>query len=215
MENENLTTSWKSRAIELTKHPIVLLVLGFLLTDMIGTRISENIQSQKEVVREIEIQQQLRLESISEITELFYERYTLSSLLASSIKRDFSSLDELVDRKREYDETYKKWNTKLQAIQLRIREISNSKDYSEIESFVQYGLIPHFTKLDELLTEDYDCKTTGKKCNYDPQLVRNELDKCLACSYSISNFLWTMTRFEKDRKLIEDARRSLYERCPK
>jgi hypothetical protein len=73
----------------------------------------------------------------------------------SAIVRN-APISEVKERKAAYDSSFVKWNRELQATQLTIRTMVKDNEYSEIESYVEYGLTPHFKTVDQGLTRAYD-----------------------------------------------------------
>src|SRR5260370_8086947 len=84
------------------------------------------------------------------MSRIIYERRTATVMLASSLFRN-APLAELTKRKGDYDSAFVKWNRELQVTQLTIRVMVEENKYSEGESYVQYGLVPHFTRLTHAL----------------------------------------------------------------
>lgn len=198
---------------KLSKNPLVLLLFGFLFTSIIGTYVSHKIQEESKIEhREIE-NRKLSLESVSQITDLIYERINASALLNSSLRREANE-QEFIERKKTYDYTYSNWNSKLQSTQLKIREITEEKTYSIVESYIQYGLIPHFKNIDDALTEGYDKKIKSQEYHYNPK-TKDEIKKCIDCGYVISQYLWTQISYKKDTALIKNSLAELEKRCPR
>lgn len=105
--------------------------------------------------------------------------------------------------------------------QLTIRGMVGEKEYSDVESYVQFGLVPHFARLDLILTAAYDAKLHSP---HEPTAMKGsdistDLAATLDCAYSITNYLWTIANpqiVDKDgRQPQGSAKEELEKRCPK
>lgn len=206
----------------LSTNPMALLVAGFLLTTIVGTVLTSWYSSrqleQQKGIEQIKAKQEAGLAAISRISELMYERYTTAMFLASALKRD-APLEEIKERKKLYDDASLKWNTQIQNTQLIVRSITSDSAYSKTESFIQYGLTPHYSMIDRHLTAGYDAALRGQGWHYGTTPVGRELTRCLNCNYAISNYLWTRANLYGNEKNNEEklvkAEKELAAACPR
>lgn len=211
-----------SRWEKLSANPLLLLVVGFILTTLVGNLLTSWYSSrqldQQKNIEQIKAKQEAGLSAISKISELMYERYTTAMFLASALKRD-APLEEIKDRKKLYDDASLKWNTQIQNTQLIVRSITSDSAYSKTESFIQYGLTPHYSMIDRHLTAGYDAALRGQSWSYSTTPVGRELTRCLNCNYAISNYLWTRANLygsekNNEEKLVK-AEKELTAACPR
>jgi hypothetical protein len=131
---------------EASRHPLVITIIGFILTGIGGAGFTwwlnslsnaRDVQRVAEVRRaEFEAAGRARdVEAVREVTDLINERRTRAMLVASAIHRR-SSGAEIESRKAAYDDVYVRWNTKAQSISLRIREIFKALAPSAYEGYI-------------------------------------------------------------------------------
>jgi hypothetical protein len=86
--------------------------------------------------------------------------------------------------------------------QLTIRGMVGEAEYSEVESYVQYGLVPHFTRLDQVLTAAYDAKLRSPHtpATMSSSGISADMSAILDCAYIITNYLWTIVNFSECRQ---------------
>ena len=177
------------------RHPLVLSVVGFLLTWGVGTLLTDRIKSgQLERDRALEADRARRaasIQAVNSLSALIYDRRTRAELVLSAARRG-AATGEITARKAAYDSAYVVWNRSLQATLLGVRDIVGEKDYSEFESYVEFGLTPWFRKLDRLVTEAYDRRVTqnAPPDSAQRQEAVEDLQAALDCAYTITNALW-------------------------
>jgi hypothetical protein len=131
---------------ELSRHPLVITIVGFMLTGVVGagftwwlnslsaTREAEHAERARR--GELEAAERARaVEAVREVTDLINERRTRAVLVAYAIHRH-SPEAEVEARKSAYDDVYVRWNTKSQSISLRIREIFKQLAPSGYEGYI-------------------------------------------------------------------------------
>jgi len=206
-----ITNSKESKWDKFSKHPITMLLLGFLLTWGVGGLLTDHIKKaqldNEKKLEQIKTKREASMATISKISELMYERYAAASFLASSLKRR-APLEEVKKRKEIYDDAYLRWNTQVQNTQLIIRGLTGDNSYSKVESYIQYGLTPHYNAVDSYLTAGYDSTLSGKKWSFHSSFLRNELKQCLDCCYSISNYLWVRANLYGDEPIMTQQLKS-------
>jgi hypothetical protein len=131
---------------EVTRHPLVITIVGFMLTGIVGAGFTwwlHSLSSEREIERtqrerrvDFEAASRARaIEAVREVTDLINERRTRAILVASAIYRQ-SSQAETETRKWSYDDVYVRWNTKAQSISLRIREIFKKLAPTDYEGYL-------------------------------------------------------------------------------
>jgi hypothetical protein len=131
---------------EVARHPLVITIVGFMLTGIVGAGFSwwlNSLATARETERverartaEFDAAGRVRaIDAVREITDLINERRTRAILVASAIYRR-SSAAETEARKWAYDDVYVRWNTKSQSISLRIREIFKKLAPTEYEGYL-------------------------------------------------------------------------------
>jgi hypothetical protein len=130
---------------EASRHPLFITLVGFILTGIIGAAFTwylnsystarEADRAERARTAEFEATRRTReVDAVRELIELINERRTRAMLVASAIHRQ-STEAEVEDRKRAYDDVYVRWNTKIQSLTLRIREIFKAA-HSEFEDYI-------------------------------------------------------------------------------
>lgn len=104
---------------------------------------------------------QTRRVSVQGLADLIYERRARAGLVASSLRRG-SSVDELKERKRAYDDVYIDWNKRIQSNLLQIRDVLGAKEATGFETLIQGTLVPAFSEMDSCLTKAYDARLAGQ-----------------------------------------------------
>ncbi|MBT9598948.1 MAG: hypothetical protein IV094_23420 [Vitreoscilla sp.] len=186
--------------------PIVIFVLGYQVNQSFRAadqaRAEALLEAQR-VQKQLDEEKQLaraREDALGSYSRLIYERRVRAELLASSLNRHArgptsESKQELVERKRAYDEAYANWNANTLANLLLVRQIVSPANYSTFEGLVEFRLSRTFATLDACLTSAYDMairardpRPTLKACEA-PQLIQRSLD----CGYAIIDELFKMS----------------------
>lgn len=174
-------------------HPIASIIVGFVLTGILGSYLSTQFQyDMQKRQRALQQQQQdydLALRSIESFTNLIYSRRTYAVMLQSALLRN-ASLLEVTQRKRDYDISYIQYNSKLQTALFGIRRATGAMSYSPFEKVCETDLRRPFSLLDECLTEAYDVRTGVKASSSLTCDIDNLLRIALNCSYAVSNELY-------------------------
>ena len=169
--------------------PLVLFCLALIVNESIRETESDRIRSE------------YRQAAVQELSTFIYERRSRSALLLSALRRHSQdpvpeSMQEVIERKRQYDEAYFNWNGHHQANLLLVRQILNSTEYSKFEAFVELRLVREaFTPIDQCLTQAYDITIRGRdpnsvlaECNVS-QLMQLSLD----CGFAITDALYRVS----------------------
>ena len=144
-----------NRVMAVLTHPLGIVFITFLLTGVVATSFAKWLDNLSKV-REVELAAQQRaVDSVRNITDLLYERRTRGVLLSSSIRRS-ATLDEIKERKHNYDDVFVRYNSTLQSNMFRIRNIFHTADYTRFEAVLEERIQPLFVSQDRCLTSAYD-----------------------------------------------------------
>jgi hypothetical protein len=215
----------ESRIAAALKHPLLLSLVGFMLTWGVGTLLTDNIKAgQIQRDRALEDDRARRaasIQAVNTLSALIYDRRTRAELVLSAARRGVL-LPELFSRKAAYDSAYVAWNRSIQSTLLGVRDIVGEKEYSEVESYVEFALTPHFRVLDRLVTDAFDQRV---KSNAPPDSeARTEASRALQasldCAYTITNALWIIAATSpRDSTRMAQAKQQttqeLEQRCPR
>jgi hypothetical protein len=171
----------KQHFAEASRHPLVLTLVGFILTGILGAGLTWKLNSIANG-REAERAAQARAaEAVREITDLINERRTRAILVAYAISR--SSGAEVQARKASYDDVYVRWNTKTQSIALRIREMLRRSSPAEYENY--------FNSLTVKLSLAFDTRGVSEQARPGSVALLSKLDDCITKAFDVfrkSNF---------------------------
>jgi hypothetical protein len=151
------TCRGEARPAGFLAHPLTSVVVGFILTGIIGWALTtwyNERQKQNDLAR-------ARFENgtvaAQDFARTVYRRYTRATMLYSAFLRD-AELEEIRQRKKDYDDAYADWGTNLQSNLFVIRKLTGKIEYSTLESPVENALVPAFTRIDSCLTSAYDAR---------------------------------------------------------
>jgi len=152
------------------KHPLISVMVGFLLTGVVGTLLTRHFQNQEKKI----LLQKEAYSHIRQFSQAGAHRITEAAYLRSALLRPVEK-STLEERKKSYDESAKQWNTDLIKHLLTFREYAESRDPIFIEHNIEEDLVPIFRAIDVCLTEEFDdaIQTGGR-------VLANEED-CLTC----------------------------------
>jgi hypothetical protein len=187
-------TPWNS--LEITK--VALGGLTPLLIFALGLIVNQSIRSRDEVVKQAEtarIRSEQRQAAVQNLSRFIYERRARAEMLAASLRRNVS-LEEIIERKKLYDEVYVRWNTNHQANLLLIRQLLEEKQYSEFEALMEFHLVRRiFTPLDQCLTSAYDRRLGGApgRVPLEQCSARELIQRALDCGYALTDELFKLS----------------------
>ena len=108
-----------------SRNPLVSVVVGFLLTGVLGFVLTGHYQAERAKHDAI-------VEGVKSFSDLIYARYTRAALLYSALNRRASD-EEIKKRKSDYDDAYFKWGSSVMSKSLLLRQAENAIQYSEFE----------------------------------------------------------------------------------
>ncbi|WP_072680759.1 hypothetical protein [Arcobacter sp. LA11] len=187
------------------KHPLTSVIIGFLLTGIIGTLLTDYIQKRE---KEIHLQKEA-YNHVREFSQTLALRLTEATYLKSAYLRAVEK-EKLNKRKEAYDNAVRKWNIELLKHLFTFREYFESYKRIFIEDNIEKDLIPILVTIDSCLTKEYDNNTNIEKetimCSIKDKekTLSSIITAAYTCGYSISNSLFTVINLNlKDKKEIE------------
>jgi hypothetical protein len=185
----------KNEKLDISRHPITIAVIGFVLTGVLGAFLSSWITIHQKSIEREHSDREARKTAVQNLSRYIYERRSRAEMLASALRRN-ASLDEIRDRKKLYDEAYVKWNTNNQANLFLVREVLREDEYTLFESIIEFTLVGKIlAPMDSCLTRAYD----GKLNNEDPLNIienckmRALIQQALDCGYAITDELYKLS----------------------
>jgi len=116
----DVSAASKSRLLEASRNPLVVTLVGFLCTGILGAYLTWWLNTRNQL-RDLETSiRNSAIDAVTDISELVSERRMRGVLVVSAIRRGAPET-EVVARKFAYDEAYIRWNAKVPGALLRIR----------------------------------------------------------------------------------------------
>ncbi|MEX2570507.1 MAG: hypothetical protein WD737_04325 [Gemmatimonadota bacterium] len=148
----------------LSKHPLVTIFFGFVLTWTVGTLLTDQINEQRretaQAAERARVRNEASAEAVASYARLLSEQQVRASMLLSALERS-SRIEEVRDRKQAYDEAFAGWQANLQPTFLSIRESLGQRGYSPFEQFADETLVPLYAAVDSGLLAAYDAREAG------------------------------------------------------
>lgn len=210
--NANNNSSWNS--LEVVK--IVISLSTPILIFVFGWIVNSHLRSADQL--------EIRETAAVNISKFIYERRARAEMLASALMRDGKesvreSRDEVIERKKLYDDSYVNWNANYQANLFLIRKILGQSRYSAFEGAVEDHLVKAvFTPLDRCLTKGYDISIrhgNPKKVLDDCQTATH-LQDALDCGHAIAGDLFVLAAYTSSSgsQPVDDALGDIATVCP-
>ncbi|MBK1658184.1 hypothetical protein [Paracraurococcus ruber] len=172
-----------SRLAEALRHPLCLALVSFLLTGVLANLVSRGLDQQaRERDREAELRAYAS-RTITEVTELIFERLHRAELVGSSVIRR-APVEEIKERKRSYDEAYLRWNIRLAGNQQRLAALLGPDRLPELRAFLDVGITQLFRLADACLTDAYDLYLPGTEEAM--QAARRRVEACEVETFTTS-----------------------------
>jgi hypothetical protein len=187
-------TPWNS--LEVTRvvlgglTPLLIFVLGFVVNQSIRSRDDVLTQAEQDRVRS-----EQRQNAVQSLSRFIYERRARAEMLASALRRNVS-LEEIVERKKLYDDAYVRWSTDHQANLLLVRQLLEEKQYSKFEELLECHLVGNiFAPLDQCLTAAYDRRLGGAAggATLEQCSARQLIQRALECGYALTDELFKLS----------------------
>lgn len=133
------------------RHPLMLTIVGFLLTVGIGGFYDSVLENRKQAAAE----RLVAMDAVHGLVQAAAERRERGSLVVSGIRRDLAP-DRLHDRKSAYDVAYIGWNTNLIPRLSALRHYLDSDQQNDFEIQMNLNFFPWMGAADNCLTRAYD-----------------------------------------------------------
>ncbi|WP_137105582.1 hypothetical protein [Azospirillum argentinense] len=195
-------------------------IIAFILTGILGGCFSAAIAIYQKDLDRAQSARSERKATVQALSRYIYERRVRSELLSSSLRRN-SSIEELRERKKNYDDSYVKWNTEIKANLFAVRHVLGEREYGIIENYVEVSLVlKSFKPIDACLTKAYDLRIAGA----DPMPTLDSCDMkallgyALDCGYALTDELYKLSdamNVESVADLLSKAEGEISSRCPR
>jgi len=205
------------------RHPLVSMVLGFILTGVLGTAITQHFLDQREQER---LSAQVALDSkqaIQQFSKLNEERKVRAEMLLKALRSD-SNDDEVKTASQEYEKSYVIWSVERPSTLLLFRDLLSSENYQLVETGFQESLVGKIFSPIRL------CLTTSLGHGDDREAVNRTLEACridellelsstcsLALAAVVSDLAGTHSEWVSTEALVKlqkRARDSIGKQCP-
>lgn len=209
-------TSW-------LRHPLVSIVLGFILTGVLGTAITQHFLDQREQEK---LRAQVafdRKQAIQQFTKLNEARNVRAEMLLKALRSD-SNDDEVKAARQEHEKAYVAWSEERQSTLLLFRDLLSIENYQLVEAGFNESLVGKIFSPIRL------CLTTALGHGDDRAAVKITLEACridellelsstcsLALAAAVSDLAETRSEWVSTEDLAElqqRARDSVDKQCP-
>ena len=205
------------------RHPLVSVVLGFILTGVLGTAITQHFLDRREQEK-LRAQAALdRKQAIQQFTRLNEERKIRAEMMLKALRSN-SNVDEVKSAIEEYEKAYVTWSVERPTTLLLFRDLLSSENYQFVEarfteSLVGKIFIPIRLCLATSLSHGDDkiaVNKTLEACRIDELLERSSTCS-LALAAAVSDLAETRSEWFSTEDLAEiqkQARDSIGKQCP-
>jgi hypothetical protein len=207
---------------EWLRHPLVSMVLGFVLTGIVGTAITQHFLDHREQEK---LRAQVaadRKQAIQQFSKLSQARNVRAEMMLKALRSDADG-DELASFKQEYDKAYVEWSIERQSILLLFRDLLSAESAKLIEKNVTQSLGENIVNpIRNCLTDAIDKaddRATVKQIFLSCQ-IDELLDRSSACSLALAKAVSDLAGkhsewISKEDKAVarEEARDSIGKQC--
>ncbi|MCP3867696.1 MAG: hypothetical protein GY703_06285 [Gammaproteobacteria bacterium] len=205
------------------RHPLTSIVLGFILTGVLGTAITQHFLDQREQER-LRAQAALdRKQAIQQFSKLNEERNVRAEMMLKALRSN-SNGDEVKTARQEYERAYVTWSVERPGMLLLFRDLLSSEDYQFIETGFQKSLVGKiFSPIQFCLTKALGhgddraaVKETLEACQIDEVLeLSSTCSQTLAAA--VSDLAGTYSEWILKEDIAESQKRALDsvgKKCP-
>ena len=208
---------------EWLRHPLVSIILGFILTGVLGTAITQNFLDQREQEK---LRAQLVIDKKHAVVQFLKinEERRVRGELALNALRGNANTEEIKTTKMAYEKAYVTWSIERPATLLLFRELLSTENYQLIKSKFEDSLVEKiFNPIRHCLSESFEhgndkaaISKTLQKCQIDKLLERSGTCN-LALAAAVSDLAeegsdWTSSDNMADLK--KGALDSIGKHCP-
>jgi len=209
-------TSW-------LRHPLVNMMLGFILTGVLGTAITQHFLDQREQEK---LRAQVALDkkqAIQQFIRLNEERKVRAEILLKALRSE-PSIDEVKIARQEYEKAYVAWSVERPGTLLLFRDLLSTENYQLVETRFTESLVGKIFSPIRL------CMTTSLGHVDDRAAVNRTLEACridellelsstcsLALAAAVSDLAGTRSDWVSTDDMTElqkRARDSIAKQCP-
>ena len=209
-------TSW-------LRHPLVNMVLGFILTGVLGTAITQHFLDQREQEK---LRAQVALDkkqAIQQFIRLNEERKVRAEILLKALRSE-PSIDEVKIARQEYEKAYVAWSVERPGTLLLFRDLLSTENYQLVETRFTESLVGKIFSPIRL------CMTTSLGHVDDRAAVNRTLEACridellelsstcsLALAAAVSDLAGTRSDWVSTDDMTELQKRagdSIAKQCP-
>ena len=205
------------------RHPLVSMVLGFILTGVLGTAITQHFLDQREQEK-LRAQATLdRKQAIQQFSRLNEARKVRAEIMLKALRGD-SNDDAVKTARQEYEKAYVDWSVERPSTLLLFRDLLSSENYQLVETRFTESLVGKIFSPIRL------CLTTSLGHGNDRAAVQRTLEACridellelsstcsLALAAAVSDLAGTHSEWVSTEDLTElqkRARDSIGKQCP-
>lgn len=205
------------------EHPLASIVLGFILTGVLGTAITQHFLDRREQEK-LRAQAALdRKQAIHQFSKLNEQRKVRAEIMLKALRSD-SNDDELKTARQEYEKAYVTWSVERPSTLLLFRDLLSSENYQLVETRFTESLVG------KILSPIRLCLTTSLSHGNDREAVNRTLEACridellelsstcsLALAAAVSDLAGTHSEWISTEDLTElhkRARDSIDKQCP-
>jgi len=152
------------------RHPLVSIVLGFMLTGVLGTAITQHFLDQR---AQETLRAQLALDrkkAVQQFAKLNEARKVRAEVLLQALRS--SNDDELRTAKQEYEKAYVAWSVERQSMLLLFRELLAPEDYQLVQARFTESLV------EKIFEPIRHCLTTSFGRRDDRAALISTLERC-------------------------------------
>ena len=209
-------TSW-------LRHPLVNMMLGFILTGVLGTAITQHFLDQREQEK---LRAQVALDkkqAIQQFIRLNEERKVRAEILLKALRSE-PSIDEVKIARQEYEKAYVAWSVERPGTLLLFRDLLSTENYQLVETRFTESLVGKIFSPIRL------CMTTSLGHVDDRAAVNRTLEACridellelsstcsLALAAAVSDLAGTRSDWVSTDDMTELQKRagdSIAKQCP-
>jgi hypothetical protein len=205
------------------EHPLASIVLGFILTGVLGTAITQHFLDRREQEK-LRAQATLdRKQAIHQFSKLNEERKVRADMMLKALRSN-SNDDELKTARQEYEKAYVTWSVERPSTLLLFRDLLSSENYQLVETRFTESLVGKIFSPIRL------CLTASLSHGNDREAVNRTLEACridellelsstcsLALAAAVSDLAETNSEWFATEDMVElqkRARDSIDEQCP-
>lgn len=205
------------------KQPMVNMIVGFILTGVLGTAVTQHFldQHEQEKMRAQEVLE--KKQAIQQFSKLNETRKVRAEMMLASLRKH-SNDEELKSARQEYDKAYIAWSIERPGMLLLFRELLSSENYQLIESRFKDSLMGEiFNPMRLCLTTAIDLGDNRVAVNKTLEACRIDelLDLSSTCGLALASAVSDLARTHIEWASTEDAaelkkrvQESIDKQCP-